>query len=182
MLDNLNELLRDNASIIANNPAIPADKRDEAIKLAGSSIVGGLHDALSRGGAKDVMQLFNSTPDSVSTNPVMQSISGSYGNSLVERLGLDAQQARAVSSAVVVPAMNQFISRTNDSSNKAYDMQEMFNELSDGKTSGFNVSSLFARFKAGMDRDGDGDVDMEDFKSFFSGSSGFFEKIKNAFK
>jgi hypothetical protein len=182
MLDNLITLVKQNASAVLNNPDIPAEKKEEAINLAGTSIVGGLQSALAKGGAKDVMGLFNSTPDTLGTNPIMQYISGSYGDALVGKLGLNTQQAGNLSSALMVPVMNQFISQTNDSSNKTFDMQQMFNELSDGKTSGFNVSSLFAKFKAGMDRDGDGDVDMDDFKSLFAGSGGLLDKIKGAFK
>ncbi len=47
---------------------------------------------------------------------------------------------------------------------------------------GMNVQAMMNKFKTGMDKDGDGDVDLQDLKSFFTGSGGVVDKIKGLFK
>ncbi len=45
-----------------------------------------------------------------------------------------------------------------------------------------NLQAMMNKFKTGMDKDGDGDVDLQDLKSFFTGSGGVVDKIKGLFK
>jgi hypothetical protein len=77
--------------------------------------------------------------------------------------------------------MSQLANRTNDPADKSFDIQDIFNQLSGGKTSGFNVQNLLNRFGAGnLDKDGDGDVDLKDLKAMFTGdgASGFLDTAK----
>ncbi|MEP7258517.1 MAG: hypothetical protein ABI687_09015, partial [Flavitalea sp.] len=64
---------------------------------------------------------------------------------------------------------------------KSFDLQSILNQFSGGKTEGLNINSIFDKFKAGLDKDGDGDVDLDDMKQMFSGSSSILDKIKGAF-
>jgi hypothetical protein len=41
---------------------------------------------------------------------------------------------------------------------------------------------MMTRFKGSMDKDGDGDVDLQDLKAFFTGSGGVVDKVKGLFK
>ncbi|MDQ3847254.1 MAG: hypothetical protein M3342_25045 [Bacteroidota bacterium] len=74
------------------------------------------------------------------------------------------------------------VQKTSDPADKRFDLQEIFNEVSNGKTHGLNVQEMITRFKASMDRDDDGDVDLQDLKAFFAGKGGVVDKIKGLFK
>ncbi|MDQ3845853.1 MAG: hypothetical protein M3342_17850, partial [Bacteroidota bacterium] len=70
----------------------------------------------------------------------------------------------------------------SDPADKRFDLQEIFNEASGGKAAGLNVQEMITRFKGRLDRDDDGDVDLQDLKAFFAGKGGVVDKIKGLFK
>jgi hypothetical protein len=51
-------------------------------------------------------------------------------------------------------------------------IQDIFNGLSNNKTSGLDIGGMFSKFKGGLDKDGDGDTDLNDLKSMFNGGGG----------
>ncbi len=48
----------------------------------------------------------------------------------------------------------------------------MLSQFSGGKTAGLDIGSIFNKFKSGLDKDGDGDVDLTDLTSLFKGGGG----------
>ena len=70
--------------------------------------------------------------------------------------------------------------KTADPNDNKFDPQDMMNNLTDGKTSGVNIQGLLSKFKTGLDKDGDGDVDLQDLKGLLSGG-GFMDSVKGFF-
>jgi hypothetical protein len=171
MLENLINLVRGQSNeAIVNNPAIPNERNEEAIRETGSSIIDSLKKALSGGGLQSVIGMFangKATPE----NPVVRDASSSVIDKLKQRFGLSEESASGIAGNVVPNVMNQLAQKTADPSDKGFDIQDIFNQLSGGKTSGMNLGSLVNRFRGGLDRDGDGDTDLQDLKALFSGTA-----------
>lgn len=183
MLDKLINLVRQHAGdAVINNPAIPNEKNNEAVNDAGTSIMGTLQNALASGRIKDVLGYFQHKGGD--TDPIVKEATGNYAKDLQTRLGVDPGAAQDVANKVVPQTMNDLANRTADPSDNSFDIQDIFNSLSGGKTGGMDIKALLQRFGAGnLDKDGDGDVDLQDLKNMFGGSNagGLMDKVKGMF-
>ena len=183
MIENLNSLVKESAdATIINNTAIPNERNDEAVQQASIAIEDSLKTSLSGGNVKEVATLFNGTGENITTNPVTQQATGNFMDRLQSRFGLNVQQASTIANNLIPTVLKRLVQKTADPNDKRFDIQQIFNEASDGKTIGLNVREMLTKFKGSMDKDGDGDVDFQDLKAFFAGSGGVVDKIKGLFK
>jgi hypothetical protein len=183
MIENLNNLVKQNAdATIINNAAIPNERNEEAVNEASTAIEYSLKTSLSAGNVKEVANLFNGTDANVTASPVTKQATGNFLERLQSRFGLDVNQAANIANNLIPTVLKRLVQKTADPADNSFDLQKIFNEVSSGKTNGLNVQGMMTKFKASMDQDGDGDVDAQDLKAFFAGSGGVVDKIKGLFK
>jgi hypothetical protein len=178
MLENLFDLVKQQAGdTIINNPAIPNQKNDEAVKAAGDSVVDSLKNSLSGNQMSDVLGMFaNGQADA--NQPVVQQATGNFMEKLQSQFGLNGSQAAGIAQSLIPNVMNQFAQKAANPGDNSFDVQQIFNQLSGGKTSGMNIQSLLNKLKGGLDKDGDGDVDLQDLKGLFAGGGSVVDKLK----
>lgn len=183
MVENLTSLVKENADVaIINNTAIPNGRNEEAVQEASTAIEESLKTSLSGGNVKEVASLFNGSGNNVTTNPVTQQATGNFIDRLQSRFGLNVPQAANIANNLIPTVLKRLVQKTADPADNSFSLQKIFNEVSGGKTDGLNVQEMMSKFKGSMDKDGDGDVDLEDLKAFFSGSGGVVDKVKGLFK
>jgi uncharacterized protein YidB (DUF937 family) len=180
MFDKLIDLVRQHAGDgIINNNAIPNEKNEQAVQGAGNSIVASLQNALAGGKIKDVLGYFQTGGTDAG---IVQDATGNYAKQLQQNMGLNEAEARNAAGKVIPAAMNQLAKKTADPADSSFNIQDIFNKLSGGKTGGIDIQSLLNRVGGGkLDNDGDGDVDMQDLTSMFSGSASVMDKVKGMF-
>jgi hypothetical protein len=181
MFESLINLVRQNAGdAVISNPAIPNEKNEAAVETAGSSIMTTLKNALSGGRLNDVLGFFKNGKQG--SPELVQEATNNYAQDLQNNLGLAPAEADKTAAALVPQTMQQLATKTADPSDNSFNIQDIFNKLSNNKTSGFNMQEKLNKFTGGnLDKDGDGDVDFKDLKSIFAGGGGIVDKVKGMF-
>lgn len=171
MLDNLINLVREQAGdAVINNPAVPNDRNEEVIAATSESMTGGLQNLLASGGLKDVLKLFGGQEQATAGNPVVQGLSGNVIQQLMNKFGFDQQAANGIAGNLVPNVLQNLVRKTNDPNDNSFDLQGIFNQLSGGRSQNINIQGLLGKLtQGGLDRDGDGDVDLQDIMAIFSG-------------
>ena len=181
MFENLINLVRQNAGdAVISNPSIPNEKNEAAVETAGSSIMATLKNALAGGKINDVLGFFKNGKQG--SPALVQEATDNYAQDLQNNLGIAPAEASKTAAALVPETMQQLATKTADPSDKSFNIQDIFNKLSGNKTSGFNMQEKLNKFTGGkLDKDGDGDVDLQDLKSIFAGGGGIVDKVKGMF-
>jgi hypothetical protein len=162
MFENLLNLVKQNAGdAIINNPAIPNERNDEAIADASSSIVDGLKGAIANGNINDVLNMF--TGGNAAASPVAQNIQGGFIQNLMDKFGLDGNQAGSIANNLLPSILNQFVNKTNDPKDNSFDLQDIIQKLS-GSNGGFDGQNIISQFQGG------------------NSSSGLMDTVKGLFK
>lgn len=174
MLENLLQLVNQHAGeAIINNPDVPNEKNEAVMQTAGNSIIGGLQNVLASGGLNDVLRMFGGQDNNQSANRVTEQVSGNVIQNLMQQFQMNQGQATQIANGLVPGVLSNLVQKTNDPSDNSFDLQGIFNSLSGGRTSGLNIQGLLGKLSAsGFDKDGDGDVDLNDLKAAFAGSGG----------
>lgn len=186
MLDNLINLVKEQAGdAIINNPAIPNENNEAAIQSAGSTIASSLQNIISSGGLKDVLKMFGGQGAEVASNPIAQQVSGNVIQDLMSKFNLDQAAASNIASGLVPNVLSKLVDKTNNPSDNSFDIQGIFNSLSGGKTGGLDIQGLLGKVtKGGLDKDGDGDTDLQDVMAMFGGGGsgkGIMDTVKGLF-
>lgn len=176
MLEQLVNLVQQHTS---NNAEIPDQQKEAVAQNATQSIESGIRQALQSGNLEDVLHLFSGKSD-VASNPVAQNIQSDLAQNLSQQ-GVDASQAGSMAGSLIPNILNKLVHKTNDPNDSSFDLQGILNHFSGGGTSGFDVQGLMNKFKSGLDKDGDGDVDLQDLKSLFTSGGGLMDKVKGLF-
>ncbi len=182
MLDEIMNLLKQHGgdAIVKNND-IPNEKNEAVIQESSTSIFSSLQGLVSGGQLNDLVKMFGGNSNAAST--VNQQVSGNLVQNLMDKFGLNHQQASGVADKVVPNVMNDMVAKANNPADNSMDVQGIFNKLSGGQTSGFNIQSLVDKVKGGkFDIDGDGDTDLQDLMALMKGGGGnLMDTVKGLF-
>jgi len=190
MLDQLLAIVKEHSqSAIITNSDIPNERNEEAISEVGNSIAGGLQGALASGQFKDVLKLLGGQGGDLNSNPLASQLSGNAIQSLMEKFGLNQGQAGGIVSNLLPSVLQNFVSKTNDPGDNSLDLQGIFSSLTGGATNNLNLQSLLGKVtQGGLDKDGDGDVDLNDVMNLVqggasqqSGGGGLMDMVKGIF-
>ena len=174
MFDQLMNLVKQySGDAVINNPAVPNEQNDAVMSTASGSIMDTLKGMMSGGGAASVLNLFSqNTNEDVTNHPVTQNVSSNLVTTLMNKFGFDSDKASGIASSVIPMVMSKLVSKTNNSTDNSFDLQGIFNSLSDNKTGGMDIGSLLSKFGgSSLDKNNDGQVNLADLTAAFSGNN-----------
>jgi len=175
MLDQLLQLVQGTAQEdIVDNPDIPNNHNQEAIGLTTSAVAGGLQSAMAGGGFKQVLDMF-SGQSGLSNNPITNNISNDLVKSLTDKLGVNGQAASGIAASLIPKVLGSLINKTQDPNNNSFTLDGLVKGLSGGSgeaLGGINLQGMLQKAMAGgLDKDGDGDVDLQDVIGMVTGAT-----------
>lgn len=176
MLDQLLKTLVGQAQgQVVQNPDIPNELNQQVIGEAGQSIFDGLQGALAGGGLSQLMQLFGGGAQAQSgiggllSNPLVQNIVQSFTGKLTSQYNLSPASASQLGAQLIPDVLAKFSQQVRDPNDSSIDLNGVMQSLTGGQMGGMDFNGLASRF--GGDRDGDGDVDLQDIIASVSGAA-----------
>lgn len=192
MLEQLFSLIQEESQTeIINNPNIPNEYNNRAVGMATESIFSGLQNVLANGGLQDVLGLFSGKSQVNGTNPVVGGIIQNLIGSLMARFGLSNTAASGIAGNLIPNILGSLIGKTNSPENNGFDINGILGaliggnsrngnpvEIPGGSGNGIDFGKILGAVGggAGLDRDGDGVVDMQDLIGMVSGAASNMQK------
>lgn len=178
MIENLLNLIKEQvASSVEQNDEIPNEKAGEIVQATSSSLVGGLQSVMQGGGLQDIMSLFSGNGVDKG-NPAIQTIVQQLVGNLTSKVGLSENTANNFSSNLIPSILGTLFSKIKDPNDNSFNLQDIISQFAGGD--GGNLLKSF------LDKDKDGDVDLNDLTKMIGGKSenggdNLIDKMKGLF-
>lgn len=153
------EMVRQHAQgSVVENDAIPNEHNEAVMHEASGSILFGIQHMAQQGGLDQILSgLKNGTAD--------KQMESNFAQNIASKFGIGNQQAAQVAGALIPTVLSQLTSKLQ---NGNFNLQDILNQFGGGTSGGGimnNISNLGKQF--GLDKDGDGDVDLGDVMKMF---------------
>jgi len=168
MLENLNEMVRENVQeSVVNNTAIPNEQNEAVIQAASGSIFDTLKEQVSSGNIGALTDIFNG--NKAEGTQVAEQASGNFIDKL-SCLGINADTAKSLAASIIPGLIAKFTQKTNDPNDSSFNIKDVLGSLGgdDGK---FDVSDVIGMFNGGGQAQQPGQA----------GGGGIMDKLKGMF-
>ena len=171
MLDNLTDLVKGLADeAVVNNPDIPNDQNNEVVAEASHTVASGLQNMVAGGGLQNIISMFSGggqqsggqqSAGGLLSNPIVNMMIGHFASKLMNKFGLNSNQASNVSSNLIPSVISGLINKTNDPNNSSFTLDNILHALTGGQStqvaqeqqasgdSGFSFQNLISKFTGG---------------------------------
>ncbi len=185
MIENLLKLVKEQVTTtIQQHPEIPVEKTESIVKETSSSLVSGLQSGMAQGGIQEIMALFNNPEGNTGGNTVIQSIINTLIPSLVQKAGLSETAAQGFSNQLIPNLLGSLFNKIKDPNDNSFNIQDIMAQFMGGGQGG-GLQSMLNKF---LDKDGDGDTDLNDITKMLGGNkkdgdndSGMMDMVKGLF-
>jgi hypothetical protein len=177
MLDNLFDLVKGLAGdSVINNPAVPNQDNDAVVAEATNTVAGGLQNLVAGGGLQSILSLFGGGgqqpgQNSLMSNPIVSMMIGHFTSKLMNKFGLQSNQASGVAQSLIPSVISNLISKTNDPNNSNFTLDGLLHSLTGGQSQqvaqeqqqqdgGFSFQNLIGQFTGGQQNGGGGLMDI----------------------
>lgn len=162
MLDQIMNKIREvGQSLVVNNAAIPNDHNEDVMHEAGTSIFSALQHRAQGGDVDGLSGLLSGNQE----HPAVGEVQNNFLDNIRQKFGIGGRAASSVS-ALIPAVLGSLLNRSGGNGAGMGSLQGMLASLTgNGQGTGM-LSSLGT--KLGLDKDGDGDVDLKDLSGLLS--------------
>lgn len=173
MLENLNELVRENVQdSVVNNSEIPNEQNEQVIQAASGSIFDTLKDQISSGNVGGLAEIFNS--GNAEGSAVTQQAAGSFTDKLAG-LGINAETAKKLAATVIPVIIGKLTQKTADPNDSSFNIKDVLGSLAGGSDGKFDVSDVIGMFN------GSGQAPAANQNGENPAEGGILDKLKGMF-
>lgn len=157
---------------VVENTEVPNEYNDAVMQEAQQSITSGLQGLASTGELNTLMESAQGSQE-VAGHPAVQQMSNNFMGSIMEKFGLNKGTAATIAAAIIPMVLSKMMNKNSGQQQQGggFDLGGLLSSLIGGaapqqgqqqQAGGLmgNLSSIGA--KMGLDKDGDGDVDLSD--------------------
>ena len=149
MFEQIMQLIRESGQqSVVNNPDVPNEHNEGVLKEAGTTIMSALGKLTEKGQVNEVL----ASPEG---HPAVQEIQGNFATNIMQKFGINQGAAASIAATLIPQILSAVRGKTG-----GLDLQSILQSFG-----GSNLSSLGAKF--GLDKDNDGDVDLNDVTKMF---------------
>ena len=167
MLKELFDLVKGHATeTVINNPEVPNEHNNEVVAEATNTVASGLRNVVAGGGVQSLLNLFGSgggNKKSLLSNPIVSMMMGHFAGKLMNKFGLNNNQANKVSGNLIPDVLGSLINKTNDPSDPGFNLENLLGSITgnkSGQASGGGIGDLLKQFNGGAQGGGGGIMDI----------------------
>ena len=139
MLKELFDLVRGHAKeSVIDNPDVPNEHNDAVIAEATNTIASGFRNIVAGGGIQSLLSLFNGGGNSkqgLLSNPIVSMLMGSFAGKLMNKFGLNNNQANNLSGSLIPNVLGSLINKTNDSNDSGFSLEKLIGSITGSDSS-----------------------------------------------
>lgn len=143
---------------VVNNPEVPNEKNGQIIDEAKNVISSKFSDLLSSGQIGKITELLSGGAD----HPEAKDMENNFAASIMQKFGISNQVAIGIATTLIPAVLNAIRGKAGEG---GFNVQDILASLGGGGNLQSTLSGLGA--KLGLDKDGDGDVDLGDLGKMF---------------
>ncbi len=148
---------------VINNPDVPNDHNDAVVAEATNTVASGFRNIVAGGGVQSLINLFgsgHSNKKSLLSNPIVSMMMGHFAGKLMNKFGLNNNQANNLSGSLIPNVLGGLINKTNDPADSGFSLAKLLGSIT-GKNSdnidqnsGVSISELLKQFGDGANSGG----------------------------
>jgi hypothetical protein len=171
MFDELFKMIQESGQqTVVENQDVPNEHNEDVMREAHSAIVNELSSVNSPEQANSLLGSVQS--GQAQSNPAVQRISDNFMGNIMQKFGIGSGAAASIASSIIPMVLGRMLSKGQQSGGGGLDLGGLLSSLTNGsgasslnRTSTNSSSGLGG--KLGLDKDGDGDVDLNDLTKMF---------------
>jgi hypothetical protein len=172
MLEQLTQLIQQSGlQSVINNPEVPNEHNDAVIAEAQNSILSSFGQLNASGEAQQVNDALESAD-----HPVTQNIQQNFAGNIMEKFGINSATATSIAATLIPTVLNAIkgggaTGAASGGGGNGFNIQDILSSLG-GNSGGFGSGNIQSSInsiggKLGLDKDNDGDVDLNDLTKMF---------------
>ncbi|HUS03744.1 MAG TPA: hypothetical protein VMY77_18520 [Chitinophagaceae bacterium] len=145
MLKELFDLVKNHATeTVVNNPDVPNEHNDAVVAEATNTVASGLRNVVAGGGIQSLLSLFGSgggDKKSLLSNPIVSMMMGHFAGKLMNKFGLNNNQANNVSGNLIPDVLSSLINKTNKPNGSGFSLENILGSITGNKNGNADQSS-----------------------------------------